>query len=297
LPAPTRLNPSPVPLRSIDKCAPVRYTVIIQMNESDGAATAMNGETARMLLILCPLVFFAGLVDSIAGGGGIIALPAYLFTGLPIHLAYGTNKFASSFGTLFATGRFIKRRQIHFSSAVSSALTALLGSFWGAQAALAMDEKYLQYLLLILLPGIAVLILTRHNFGAEPPSFQLPQSKIIGFSGLIGLAIGAYDGFFGPGTGTFLILANTVILGFDLKRASGNAKIGNLASNVAAVAAFVAGGKVLFWVGIPAALCSILGNWIGSGLALKNGAKIIRPVFIGVLGLLLIKIGLDLWWR
>jgi uncharacterized membrane protein YfcA len=272
-PAPTRLNPSPVPLRSIDKCAPVRYTVIIQMNESDGAATAMNGETARMLLILCPLVFFAGLVDSIAGGGGIIAL------------------------TLFATGRFIKRRQIHFSSAVSSALTALLGSFWGAQAALAMDEKYLQYLLLILLPGIAVLILTRHNFGAEPPSFQLPQSKIIGFSGLIGLAIGAYDGFFGPGTGTFLILANTVILGFDLKRASGNAKIGNLASNVAAVAAFVAGGKVLFWVGIPAALCSILGNWIGSGLALKNGAKIIRPVFIGVLGLLLIKIGLDLWWR
>jgi uncharacterized membrane protein YfcA len=281
--------------RRIDKRAPLRYTEIITVNEIGGTATVMIHETIRTLLVVCPLVFLAGWVDSIAGGGGIIALPAYLFAGLPIHWAYGTNKFASSFGTFFATVRFIKRRQIHFLSAAVSAAAALLGSFLGAKAALSLNEKYLQYLLIILLPGIAVLILTRRNFGEESRSVRLTQLKLIGFSGLIGLTIGAYDGFFGPGTGTFLILANTAVLGFDLTRASGNAKIVNLASNVAAVAAFTVGGKVLFWVGIPAAFCSVLGNWIGSGLALKNGAKVIRPVFIGVLGLLLLKIGIDLW--
>ena len=105
-----------------------------------------------------------------------------------------------------------------------------------------------------------------------------------------------YDGFFGPGTGSFLILTYTAVIGFDLTTASGNAKIVNLASNVAALITFILGGKIVYLLGIPAAISGILGNWIGSGLAIKNGSKVIRPVFIGVISMLFLKVGYDLFF-
>lgn len=252
--------------------------------------------TTNMLFIICPLVFLAGFVDSIAGGGGLISLPSYTFIGLPAHFVLGTNKFSSSFGTFFSTMRFMKNGKIHYKSAVASVISALLGSFLGAKAALALDEVYLKYVLIVLLPIIAIFILTRRGFGEEDKSFNLSSKKIISLSLLSGLLIGAYDGFFGPGTGTFLILMYTGVIGFNLTTASGNAKIVNLASNIAAVLTFIASGKVAYQIGIPAALCGILGNWIGSGLAIKRGAKVIRPVFISVIALLFIKIGVDLFY-
>lgn len=249
----------------------------------------------KMMAILCPLVFLAGLVDSIAGGGGLISLPSYMFIGLPVHFAYGTNKFTSSIGTFFSAGRFIKSKQINYRAAIASACGALVGSFFGAKAALALDDKYLQYCLIVMLPVIAVFVLTRRGFGENSSASEMPDTKMVVLSVLSGLLVGAYDGFFGPGTGTFLILIYTSILGFNLTVASGNAKIVNLSSNLAALATFIAGGKVLFAVGIPAAIFGILGNWIGSGFAVKNGAKVIKPVFIGVMGLLFLKISIDLF--
>lgn len=246
------------------------------------------------LLIICPLVFVAGFIDSIAGGGGLVSLPAYLFVGLPVHFAYGTNKFSSSFGTFFSALRFMKSGQINYRSAISSVAGALVGSFLGAKAALALDDKYLKYCLIIMLPVIAVFILTRRGFGENDSTKNLSTKKIAVLSVLSGLLIGAYDGFFGPGTGTFLILVYTGVIGFNLTTASGNAKIVNLASNISALATFIAGGTVLFWVGIPAALFGMLGNWIGSGLAIKKGAKIIKPIFIVVIVLLFIKVGFEL---
>lgn len=253
----------------------------------------MDG-SLNTLLIICPLVFITGFVDAIAGGGGLISLPSYLFIGLPIHFAYGTNKFSSSFGTLFSTIRFIKNKQIHYMSAVSSVGGALVGSFLGARAALALDAVYLKYCLIILLPIIGVFILTRRSFGEKDSTVRLSNIKIIILSILSGLLIGAYDGFFGPGAGTFLILFYTGIIGFNLTTASGNAKLVNLSSNISALITFIIGGKVVFWIGIPAAFFGIAGNWIGSGLAIKKGAKIIRPVFIGVMVLLFVKIAFDL---
>lgn len=249
----------------------------------------------KMIAIICPLVFLAGLVDSIAGGGGLISLPSYIFIGLPVHFAYGTNKFTSSLGTFFSAGRFIKARQINYRAALASVCGALVGSVCGAKAALSLDDIYLQYCLIIMLPVIAVFVLTRRGFGETTRTVNMSNRKMVILSVLSGLLIGAYDGFFGPGTGTFLILIYTTVLGFNLTVASGNAKIVNLSSNLAALATFAAGGKVLFAVGIPAAIFGILGNWIGSGLAVKNGAKVIKPVFIGVLGLLFIKISMDLF--
>lgn len=250
--------------------------------------------TVQMLLILCPLTFLGGFIDSIAGGGGLISLPAYLFIGLPSHTALGTNKFSSSIGTLIATIRYAKNKQIHYPSALFAAAAALLGSYIGARLALSFDEKYLRIILVVLLPFIAVFILTRRKFGEENTSKALSPKKIALLSLCAGLLIGAYDGFFGPGTGTFLILVFTSIIGLDLATASGNTKVVNLASNIAAVVAFVSGGAVAFYVGMPAALSGILGNWIGSGLAIRNGAKVIRPVFIGVIVLLFGKILWDL---
>lgn len=250
--------------------------------------------TIQMLLLICIFIFIGGFIDSIAGGGGLISLPAYIAAGLPAHFALGTNKFSSSFGTLISTIRFIKSKKIHYKSALTSAAAALLGSFAGAETALMIDQKYLKYLLLILLPAIAVFILTRRGFGEKDRTINLSDKKIILLSVLSGLLIGAYDGFFGPGTGTFLILMYTAVIGFDMTTASGNAKVVNLASNISAVVTFLASGKVMLAIGIPAAISGILGNWFGSGLAIKKGAGVIKPVFMGVLILLMCKIVYDL---
>lgn len=245
-------------------------------------------------LILCPLIFLSGFIDSIAGGGGLISLPAYILAGLPIHYAYGTNKLSSSFGTFISAIRFIRNRQIHFRSAFISAIGAIIGSFIGARIALILEDKYLKYCLLILLPIIAVFIISRRNFGEKDNSSKLSPARIIIYSTASGLLIGCYDGFFGPGTGTFLILIYTGLIGFKLSTASGNAKFVNLASNVSALVTFIVGGSVLFSVGVPAIIFSMLGNWLGSGLAIKNGAKVIKPVFILVLALLFITLILNI---
>jgi uncharacterized membrane protein YfcA len=234
--------------------------------------------TLKTFLIICPLIFTAGFIDSIAGGGGLISLPSYLMVGLPVHFAYGTNKFASSMGTFFSAARFIKNKQIHFKSAIFSVFSALLGSFLGARAALALDDKYLQYCLIILLPAIAIFVLFRRNFGETNRVAAFSEWQVVLLSSLSGLVIGAYDGFFGPGAGMFLILVYTSVLGFSLTMASGNAKVVNLASNVAAMITFILSGKVVFSIAVPAAAFGILGNWIGSGLAVKKGAKVIKPV-------------------
>jgi len=250
--------------------------------------------TIGKILTITVLTFIAGFVDSIAGGGGLISLPSYLLVGLPSHAALGTNKFSSTAGTFTATVRFVKNKQIHLRSAVIAALAALVGSFCGARLALSFDEKFLKWMLVILLPFIALFILTRKNFGEENKISSVSVKKISLLAALIGFVIGAYDGFFGPGTGSFLILGFTGILGLDLATASGNTKIVNLASNVAAIITFLFGGAVVFALGIPAAIGGILGNWLGSGLAIKNGARIIRPMFIVVLTLLFGKVLWDL---
>lgn len=242
-----------------------------------------------ILMIVCPLVFLAGFIDAIAGGGGLISLPAYIFAGVPMHVAYGTNKFANSIGTAVATGKFIKSGKVKIKEALISAFGALIGSYLGAKLVMLLDEKYLSYCLIIILPIVAAFLLFNRNFGnGEEKTLEKKTLYLLVF--LIGLAIGAYDGFFGPGTGTFLVLAFTSICGFNMITASGNAKVVNLASNFAAVIVFLVNGKVNFEIGIPAAICAVLGNYIGAHLAIKNGAKFIKPVIVLVIALLFIKI-------
>lgn len=244
-------------------------------------------------VLLGVMSFFAGFIDSIAGGGGLISLPAYLSLGIPPHFVLGTNKFSSSCGTSFATFRYFRHGSIEPRVAVFSVLGALIGSPVGAKLALLLDERYLKILLIALLPAIAVFMLLRKNFGHSDTSGRWSAVQISLLSGAIGLAIGTYDGFFGPGTGTFLLLAFTGIVGLPLIKASGNAKIVNLSSNIGALVAFLLSGKVIIALGAVAAVFNIAGNWIGSGLAIKRGAKVIKPVFIVSIALLLGKIVFD----
>lgn len=244
--------------------------------------------------IILPAVFFAGLVDSIAGGGGLISVPAYLAAGLPPHFVLGNNKFSSAFGTLFAALRFHQHRMIDLPVALVSAACALAGSFLGARAVMLVDPGFLRYVLIVLIPAITVFSLAKGDLGKLDRSGSVGPSRKFLLAAPAALAIGFYDGFFGPGTGTFLILFYALALRYDLVTANANTKVVNLASNIAALAAFMAGGKVIYAVGLPAAACGIAGNLIGARMVIKNGNRAVRPVFLGVLVLLFAKIAYDL---
>jgi len=248
----------------------------------------------KIFSIVLPSVFFAGIVDSIAGGGGLISVPAYLASGLPPHIVLGNNKFSSSIGTLFATFIYKKNRMIDIKVALSSGLFALVGSFLGTKSVLVFSPDFLRYILVILIPLIATYTLVNKKFGEKNQSNEIPIKRKIFLSMIAGFVIGFYDGFFGPGTGSLLILFNTLVLKYDLTTANGNTKVINLASNIASVLTFIANGKVIFIIGIPAAIAGIFGNVLGAKIEISKGAKIIRPVFIFVLVLLMIKILWDI---
>ncbi|MEF9935434.1 MAG: TSUP family transporter [Clostridium sp.] len=246
-----------------------------------------------MLLIICPLVFIAGFIDSIAGGGGLISMPAYVIAGVPVHVAYGTNKFVSSIGMSVATFKYFKSGNIKLKPALISAVGALIGSGIGAYIAILLDEKYLKYCLIIILPMVAVFLLFNRGFGNESKEVDKPLKVIIPLCFVIGFVLGGYDGFFGPGTGTFLTIAFTTFCGFNIITASGNTKVVNLASNLAALFVFIINGKVWYAIGIPAAICGMAGNYLGASLAIKNGAKFIKPVIVLVIVVLFGKIIMD----
>lgn len=247
-------------------------------------------ELFHIWIIVCPLVFLGGVIDAVAGGGGLVTLPAYLIAGLPPHMASGTNKCGNAFGTFLSTGRFLKRGEVHMPSALAGAAGALVGAWVGAKLNMVMPERVLYYLMLAIVPIMAVFLLFKRDFGTEDRSGQFGRFQLLFMALGIGLCIGAYDGFFGPGAGTFLMLAFTGLCKFDLLTASGNTKLANSASNLASLVTFALAGKVMWAVGIPAAVCGIAGNYVGSGLALKGGAKVIRPMFFVVLALLVARL-------
>lgn len=250
----------------------------------------LDASTLHSLLIVCPLVFLAGFVDSVAGGGGLISLPAYLAAGLPIHVAYGTNKLSSCCGTVVATAKYAKSGYISWKPSLVAGGAALVGSYLGAKLVLILSEKVLHWTLLCVLPVVAVFLIFNRGFGKEENNRTLPTGVLLALAAVIGLVIGAYDGFFGPGTGTFLVIAFTAVLGWNLTTATGGAKVVNLCSNLAALVAYAQGGSILLAVGIPAAVCNIAGNYLGSWLAVKKGAPFIRPVILVSVGLLFLNI-------
>jgi uncharacterized membrane protein YfcA len=244
----------------------------------------------NVYLIVLPLVFLAGLIDSIAGGGGLIALPAYVLAGVPIHLAMGTNKLASSLGTLAASLTYFLHRQIWFKLAFFAALWSLAGSYVGARVALWMNPQLLQTFVILMLPFMAGIVLRKKTTTSEAPIERVPWGRV----SVVSAAIGFYDGFLGPGTGTLLILAFVGFVHVSYLQASANAKVLNLASGVAALVAFGVAGQVDLILGLWAGLASVLGNVSGSLLAIKFGRGLIKPLLIIVFSALMLSLVWDL---
>lgn len=241
------------------------------------------------LIWIAPLVFLAGFIDSIAGGGGLIALPAYVLAGIPIHVAMGTNKLSSSIGTLTASITFFIHKKIWIKLAVIASSFALVGSYLGSSLALMVSDIHLKTLMVIVLPVMAIFILRKREEKTFTQNDQIPWIKI----SLITFAVGMYDGFLGPGTGTLLIFGFVSLIGMSYTQASANAKVVNLASGLAAIVSFGLSGNVDIALGLWAALFSILGNVSGSLLAIRFGRKIIQPLLIIVFSLLMVKLLLD----
>lgn len=249
--------------------------------------------TPKMFLIVCPLLFLTGFVDSIAGGGGLISLPAYLFAGLPVHMAIGTNKLSSACGTALTTVRFIRGGLIRWKLALPGIAAAMVGSSIGSHLSLLADEGLIRGVLFAVLPLAAFIVLNPRLFPEQEERELVVNARTITVCVLAALIIGFYDGFYGPGTGTFLIIAFTAFGKLSVKAANAHAKAINLTTNITSLIVFLRGGTVLIPLGLAAATCCMLGNYIGSGLAMKSGAKITRPIILAVLVLLLIKLLTD----
>ncbi|MCB7318622.1 sulfite exporter TauE/SafE family protein [Lacrimispora sp. 210928-DFI.3.58] len=243
-------------------------------------------------LIVCPLVFLAGLVDSIAGGGGLISLPAYMIAGVPAHVALGTNKTSSSMGTTVSMIRLAKHGYLKgmLLTAACVAVAAVTGSALGAHLALMVPDSVIRHMMIVVLPVTAYYVLRRKNMESTEKLGEISKQKMAAICIGAAFFIGGYDGFYGPGTGTFLLLILTGAAHMDTRNASALTKVTNLSSNLAAMATFVLTGNVNFRLGVAAGLCSIAGNYLGAGLVVKSGQRIVRPVVLVVLGILFVKI-------
>lgn len=232
----------------------------------------------------------AGLVDSIAGGGGLITLPVLLGVGLPPQVALGTNKFQSSFGSLTATAYHIHKRNVDLRTGWSGVAGTIVGAALGAWAVQQIDATLLGKIIPFMLAGILVYTFFTPKLGDAD---QKPRMNSLPAFVLTGLCFGFYDGFFGPGVGSFWAISFVVLLGFNLAKATGYTKLMNFTSNVVSLIVFALGGHVWFMSGLAMGAGQILGARLGSGLVIRKGATFIRPVFMSVVIVMIVKLFYD----
>ncbi len=239
--------------------------------------------------IVCPLIFLGGFVDAIAGGGGLISLPAYLIAGLPVHMSIGTNKISSAMGTTLTTVKFWKNGYIKPRLCLAAAVFALIGSAGGANLALLVDDRVFKIILLFVLPLTALYVFRIKSLdtaGKQP----LPPGKTLAICCALALVIGVYDGFYGPGTGTFLLLLLTGLAHLTLNDAAGTTKVINLSTNIAALVTYLVNGQVLLPLGLTAGLFGIAGNWLGARSFTARGSKIVKPLIGVVLAIFFVRV-------
>lgn len=240
---------------------------------------ALGHDYIMKLLILCPAGFLAALVDSIAGGGGLISVPAYLLAGVPPHLTLGTNKFSSTAASFTSSLKFARSGKVNFDIMKYIAPLTLIGAVFGVTSVLKVDQNVLNTLVLVLIVCVGVYSMFSKSIGVEDKYMGKTKRNIV-IGAVLALSLGFYDGFFGPGTGSFLIFGLISIYGFDFVKASGNAKFLNFVSNITSLVMFGLHGQINYLLGIPVAICMIFGARIGTVLALNKGSKLIKPIFI-----------------
>jgi uncharacterized protein len=253
-------------------------------------------EPATLILALCAFAFLAGFLDAVVGGGGLIQVPALLvlLPDAPIATLFGTNKCVSVFGTSAAVWQYTRHVRLPWAAVLPTVLTALLCGYAGAATVSRLDPDRLRPLILAVLVLVLAYTLWRKDFGAlHAPRLGRRAQLAAGLC--TGAVIGFYDGFFGPGTGSFLVLAFVALFGFSFLHASAAAKIVNAVTNVAAIAWFVPHGQFIGTLVLPMAACNLAGGLIGARLAIARGSGFVRLLFLLVVGALILRLAYDVW--
>ncbi|MBA3706401.1 MAG: TSUP family transporter [Bacteroidetes bacterium] len=247
-------------------------------------------------LLMFSFAFTAGFIDSIVGGGGLIQMPAMLilFSGMPIPTLMGTNKFAAFAGTAIATVRYVKQTEVPWKAILPAMLTATIFSFLGAQVISHINKEDIKIIVLSLLIAVAIYTFWRKDFGLthEP---KLNAFKTALYSLITGALLGFYDGFFGPGTGSFLIVIFISLFGFNFLVSSASAKLVNCATNISALTYFIYTGQINYQLAIPIALFNMAGSFFGAKMAIKKGSAFVRTLFLVIVTCMILKFGYDIF--
>lgn len=245
----------------------------------------------EQVLVLLVAAAGAGWIDAVVGGGGLLQLPAILVTGMPTVEAMATNKLSSVFGTASAAVAYARSTKVDRQVAIPGAALAVLSAGLGAWAAASISAEVLRPAVMVVLLGVAAFVTLRPSMGAVPVPHLRTQPRVAAAVATAGVGIAFYDGIMGPGTGTFLIIAFTTILGLDFVAASASAKIINIGTNVGALAVFAAQGHVQWALGLGMAVCNVAGAQFGARTAIKRGTSFVRIVLLVVVVAMVIRLG------
>jgi uncharacterized membrane protein YfcA len=251
-----------------------------------------------IIVILVLGAFGAGLIDAVVGGGGLIQIPL-LFSAFPKELPatiFGTNKLAAVFGTIFAARSYARRVEMPWRTILPAAVAAFFFSYLGAMAVAWLPREFLRPLILVLLVGAAAYTYARKDFGSLHRPQHAGHHELV-YALILGSTIGFYDGFFGPGVGSFLVFLFIRFFGFDFLHASAAAKVVNVATNIAALSFFIPNGYLLPAIAISMAVCNVLGSLVGTHLAFRHGNGFVRNLFLVVVSTLILKFSYDTFIR
>ncbi|MGZ4040564.1 MAG: sulfite exporter TauE/SafE family protein [Bacteroidia bacterium] len=248
------------------------------------------------ILILCSAAFVAGFIDAIVGGGGLVQTPATLITLPQYNLAtlIGTTKIPAFVGTSIATVQYAKRVVLQWKLLLGMSVIAFMASFMGSVTVAHISNAFMKPIMFCVLIAVVVYTYTNKNFGTATTKGKSFKQEVI-YGILFSLVVGFYDGFIGPGTGSFLIVFFISILGFDFLKASAHAKFVNLATNLGSICFFSLSGNILFNYAIPMAICNLSGSFLGARLALLKGNKFIRVFFLIVVCGTILRFGYDIF--
>jgi len=251
-----------------------------------------------IIILLCIAAFLAGFVDAIVGGGGLIQTPIalILLPNLAVSSVIGSLKIPSFSGTAFAARQYLKKVTLNWRLLFLMAFVAFVAAFIGSNLLTKVSNDFMKPVLLVVLSLIAIYTFIKKDFGSHQVKVQSTKYQFL-LAVLISVIIGFYDGFIGPGTGSFFVLAFVSVLGFDFLHASANAKMVNLATNFGSICLFILKGKIIWAIAIPMAICNALGGWIGAKLAIKKGNGFIRIFFLIVVIGTLIRFGYDVFFK
>lgn len=250
--------------------------------------------TITLITLLCLIAFFSGLVDAIAGGGGLLQVPLslILMPNLPVATVIGTLKIPSFSGTALAAYSYSNATRIRWRETIIMQILAFFMAMLGSEILSNMKNTFMKPVLLVVLALVAVYTFRHKKFGTTKNKLSL-RKNTLPFAILIALIIGFYDGFIGPGTGSFLILSFITLMGMDFLNASAEAKMVNLATNLGSILLFSAKGTIIWKIAIPLAVCNAIGGWTGARLAIKKGNGFIRTVFLIMVILTLARFAYD----